>query len=423
MPKFAMNRNIPKWRILSGLMLCLSCSWPARADDWPRWRGPEGKAVSEETQIPVRWSTRENILWKVSISGEGFSSPVIWGNRIFLTSAEEKGKRRLVWCLDRESGQILWRREIKHDHPERASAMTGHAAATPVTDGRRVVAMFGNAGVVCHDMAGKLLWHQTLGEFDTELGLASSPVLYRDKIFVVCDHDGDRFTSFDSFLVALDLENGQVWWKSERPGLGRSWSTPVLVRDSAGRRQLIVSAQDQVRAYDPETGKQVWRIAGTTGWVAPSPVFGFGMIFVTSGKDGPTMAIQAGDSAGKVQPKVIWQIPRGGPYVCSPLLYEDFLYVLTEQGILSSYQARTGQLQYRERLEGKFYASPVAGAGKLYFSNDAGTTFVLKAGPKFKVLAQNALEEYCLASPAISAGQLFLRTEHHLYCIGANNKR
>jgi outer membrane protein assembly factor BamB len=418
-----MNRYIRKLGVLTGLFLGVSWCAPARADDWPRWRGPQGNAVSQEAQIPVRWSARENIQWKVAIEGDGFSSPIVCGQRVFLTAAKERGKRRLVLCLDRQRGQLLWTGEIKHDNPERASAMTGHAAATPVTDGRQVAVMFGNAGLVCYDMTGKLLWQKNLGEFDTELGLASSPVLCRDKVIVVCDHDGDRFTSFDSFLIALNLESGKVCWKTERPGLARSWSTPILVSVSDGRPQLIVSAQDQLRAYDPETGKPLWHVEGTTGWVAPSPVFGQEMIFVTSGKDGPTLALRPGDSSGKVQPKVIWQVPRGGSYVCSPLLYEEFLYVLTEAGILSCYQARTGQLQYRERLEGKFYASPVAGAGKLYFTNDAGTTHVLKAGPKFEVLAQNALNEYCLASPAISGGQLFLRTEHHLYCIAADNKR
>ncbi len=398
-------------------------STPCRAENWPRWRGPDGNAVADTAPLPLRWSPTQNIRWQVKIPGEGFSSPIVWGQRIFLTSALEAGSRRVVHSLDRGTGKILWSRELRDDNAERTSSMTGHAAATPVTDGQQVVAFFGNAGVVCYDLEGKLLWHHKLGEFDSELGLASSPVLYRDRVILVCDHDGNRFSTFDSFLIALDLQSGQPRWKTERRDLYRSWSTPILVPGTGGKPELIINGQDQLRAYDPQTGQSLWHVGGMTAWVTPSPVFGHGWIFATSGRSGPILAVRPGGSGDVTRTHVVWQHGSAGPYVCSPVLYGDYLYVHTELGILSCYHARTGKLQYRERLEGKFYSSSVAGDGKVYLTNEAGTTLVVRAGPRFELLAQNALKEYCLASPALSAGELFLRTEQHLYCIRTATER
>jgi outer membrane protein assembly factor BamB len=390
----------------------------ARADNWPRWRGPDGNAVSAESPLPLRWSKTENIRWKAEISGEGCSSPIVWEDRVFVTSALDNGKRRLVHCLDRQSGKVTWTREIADKNPETTSNATGHAACTPVTDGRHVVAFFGNAGVVCYDFSGKQLWHKSLGTFDSELGLASSPIIHEDRVILVCDHDGDRFTSFDSFLTALDIKSGKELWRTERRGVFRSWSTPVVATLNA-KPQIIVNAQDELRGYDPANGKQLWHVKGMTNWVTPSPVLGHGLIFATSGRNGPVLAVKPG-VLGEGEVKPVWRHETGGPYVCSPLLYGDYLYVHNEQGILSCYEAKTGKLQYKERLEGKFWTSAAAGDGKIYITNEAGTTFVVRAGTKFEVLARNALEEYSVASPAIAGGDLFLRTEKHLYCIRRN---
>jgi outer membrane protein assembly factor BamB len=403
--------------LLLGLLPLWAAFTPCRAADWPRWRGPDGNAVADAAPLPQRWDATHNVRWKVPVPGAGFSSPIVCGPRLFLTAAFEHGTRRTVHCLDRDSGQTLWSREVRDDDPEQTSAMTGHAASTPVTDGRHVVAFFGNAGAICYDQGGKLLWHRRLGTFDTELGLASSPVIDRDRVLLVCDHDGDRFTSFDSFLIALDLATGQTTWKTDRRDLYRSWSTPLLVPRAGGRRELIVNGQDHLRAYDPETGQLLWQVGGMTGWVTPSPVFGHGLVFATSGRSGPVLAVRTGGTGDVTASHVAWQHPTAGPYVCSPVLYGDYLYVHTEVGILSCYHAPTGKLQYRERLAGKFYASAAAGDGKVYVTNEDGTTFVVRAGPRFELLARNALGEYCLASPAFAGGELFLRTEHHLYCI------
>src|SRR5262249_31320014 len=261
-----------------------------------------------------------------------------------------------------------------------------------------------------------------LGEFDVELGLASSPVIHGDRVFLVCDHDGDRLRSFDSFLVALDVQTGKTLWKTDRHGLGRSWSTPILV-PAGDRQELVVNGEDELRGYDPDTGKLLWQVGGMTPWVTPSPVFGQGLIFATSGRNGPVLAVRPGGTGDVARTHVAWRLPSGGPYVCSPLLLGDSLYVHTEQGVLTCYEAATGKVQYRERLEGEFTASAVAGDGNVYLTNEDGDTFVIRAGPKFELLARNSLQGYTLASPAIAGKDLFLRTERSLFCIRTEKDR
>lgn len=365
--------------------------------DWPRWRGPEGSATSDASPLPLKWTSTDRVLWSTVIPGEGASSPVVRGDLVFVTAAQNRGAGRHVVCLDLRTGAILWTGETADANPERTSALTGHAAPTPVVDASRVLAFFGNAGVVAYDLKGRLLWRRSLGEFDSELGIASSPILHEGLVILVGDHDGD------SFLVALEAATGNLRWKQARPGLQRSWSTPVV---AAG--ELVVNAQDELRGYDPASGKHLWSLKGMSGWVAPSPVAGKGLVFATSGKDGPVLAVRPGG-------KVAWREERGGPYVCSPVLYGDFLYVLDEAGRLTCREAATGAFVYRERLNGKFTASGVAGDGRLYFPNEAGTTVVVKADRAFEVLAENPLGEEILASPAIAGGSILLRTRTRLW--------
>jgi outer membrane protein assembly factor BamB len=385
------------------VLLLSGCGAPP---DWPRWRGPEGNAVQDGEPLPVTWSADRGVLWRIPLAGEGSSSPIVSGDAVFVTSSRDDGTRRILSCLDRRSGALRWHWETKDGNPERASALTGHAAATPVSDGTHVVVLFGNAGAACVDASGTLLWQKSFGEFDSELGLASSPILHKGKVILVCDHDGDRSKSFDSFLIALDVKSGRTVWKVERPGLFRSWSTPIVASG-----ELVVSGQDELRAYDPESGRLLWKVADMSSWVTPSPVAGKGLVFAVSGKDGPTVAIRRGGGPA-------WRDERGGPYVCSPLLYGDQLYVCDETGRLVCRDAESGKVLYRERLGGKFTASPVAGDGKVYLTNEEGSTTVVKAGAQFTKLAENRLGEECLASPAISRGKILLRTRHHLWCLG-----
>ncbi len=374
------------------------------AQDWPRWRGPDGSGLSAGSPLPERWSTTDRVAWSVPIPGEGASSPVVRGKAVFLTSARERGTVRIVHRLDLETGAIRWSGEIDDPDPERTSALTGHAAPTPAVDASRVVAFFGNAGVVAYDLEGKRLWRTSLGAFDTELGIASSPILWGDLVIVVADHDGE------SFLAGLDAASGRIRWKTPRPGLARSWSTPIV---AAG--ELVVNAQDELRGYDPGSGRELWKVTGMSGWVTPSPVAGEGRVFATSGKDGPTVAVRTGGRGNVTSTHVDWREERGGPYVGSPLWLDGRLYVLEEAGRLTCREASTGRVVYRERLKGTFTASGVAGDGKLYFANEAGTTVVVRAGAAFEVLAENPLEEEILASPAIAGGSLLLRTRTRLW--------
>lgn len=424
-----MNRRLttPRPFLRLGVpLLLLAFAFPSaalQAEDWMRWRGPNGRAVADAKSLPVEWSGAKNVRWKAAIPGEGVSSPIVAGDRVFLTSATDRGGKRWTHCLRKSSGEIVWSKSIPDDNPEVTSAVTGHAAATPATDGERVVAFFGNAGAVCYGVDGRQLWRRSLGEFETELGLASSPVIHDGKVILLCDHDGDRFRTFDSFLVALDLKTGKTVWKTERRGLFRSWSTPIVIEapakdgDSAGRKELIVNAQDELRAYDPATGKQLWKATGTTGWVTPSPVFANGIVFATSGKTGPVMAVKPGGAGDVSKSHIVWKHDRFGPYVCSPVFHDGLLYVHSEAGVLSCYEGETGKIVYRKRLDGKFWASSIAGDDKLYFTTENGETYVVRAGRKFELLAKNALNEECYASPVPAGNDLLIRTGKHLYCI------
>jgi outer membrane protein assembly factor BamB len=415
---------------------------------WPGWRGPGGAGVAPPAggaPLPVSWgregSSARSLRFRVELPGAGLSSPVVHGEHVFITSASGAGHRRALHALERRTGAILWTREIEDDWPEIASAITGHAAATPATDGRRVVAFFGSAGAVACSFAGDILWRREFGDFETELGLASSPVIADGRVLLVCDHDGDRASSFDSFLIALDVEDGKILWKTERPGLFRSWSTPLvlppaprgrrgaaagLAREVREIREVIVNAQDELRAYDLATGELLWWVRGMTGWVTPSPVHGAGLggedglLLAASGKSGPVLAVRPGGRGDVSKSHVLWRHEGAGPYVSSPLYYEGRLYVADEQGILDVYDTLSGERLHRRRLEGKFTASPVAGDGRVYLVAEAGDTFVVEAGGGFEVLARNSLGERSLASPAIAGGEIYLRTEKALYAIGSS---
>jgi outer membrane protein assembly factor BamB len=383
--------------ILLVLLPALGCTPGA---DWPRWRGPDGAAVSDAAPLPLRWSATENVAWCTDLPGEGSSSPVVSGGAVFLAYAKRDGAVRGLARLDFRTGAIAWTREWDDPAPERTSAVTGHAAPTPATDGSRVVAFFGNAGVVCVGVDGAPLWRRGLGEFDSELGLASSPVIHGGAVVIVADHDGA------SSLLALDLANGAVRWETRRTGLGRSWSTPIVVE---GR--LIVSGQDGLRAYDPTDGRLLWRVEGPEGWVAPSPVSGDGLVYATSGKDGPTIAATP-------EGRLAWREERGGPYVSSPVFYRGHLYVFDESGRVTVRRGADGAVVHRARAGGKFTSSPAAGDGKVYATDESGTTVVLRAGGGFEILAENRLGEETFASPAIAEGALLIRTGKRLRRIG-----
>jgi outer membrane protein assembly factor BamB len=384
---------------------------------WPRWRGPSGQGWVTGEGYPSRWSATENLVWKVAVPGEGNSSPVIWGDRVFLTTAYDKGRRRSVLCFRRSDGALLWETFAPDASPEGAHPKNGFASSTPTTDGERVYAYLGNHGLLAVDFVGRVVWHRTLGRFDAFHGTASSPLLHEDKLILVQDHRGG------SFIAAYDKRGGKELWRTQRAAKV-GWNSPIAVR-AGSRVELIVSGQQQIEAYDPETGGELWRARGNTYETIPSPVVGHGLVFCSSGRAGPTLAIRPGGSGDVTDSHIVWRSPKGSPFVPSPIFYGGQLYMVNDMNaVATSFDAGSGEPLWQGRLgrparEG-FSGSPVAFAGKVFFTNDQGETFVLRAGPEFDLLHVNRLGEPVLASPALVEGRWYFRTEGHLLAIGAS---
>lgn len=387
---------------------------------WPRWRGPSGQGFVVGTDYPDRWSATENVRWRSAVPGRGHSSPIVWDDRLFLTTATDNGARVWMLAYRLSDGRQLWQTEVPAGRAERIYPKNSRASATPATDGERVYASFGTHGLAAFDFDGRLIWHTDLGELSNYHGSAGSPVLYEDRIFLFQDHDGT--TSLGSYVAAFDKATGEVIWQTpRRETVG--WGTPIVIR-TPERDELIVSSQRQVYAYDPDTGTELWRVRGNTIEVIPTPVVGHGLVFCSSGRAGPTIAIRPGGSGDVTNTHVEWSSPKGSPFVPSGLLHDDLLYLVNDmQSILTVYHAETGEVAYQARLgppmrEG-FSASPVVVGDKLFFTNDLGQTFVVQAGPTFNLLHINELDAQVLASPALVDGTWYWRTEGELVAIGS----
>jgi outer membrane protein assembly factor BamB len=398
-----------------GSLVFLVLAASAPAGDWPGWRGPRGDGTSDETHLPLRWNPTENVRWKVPIPGKGHSSPIVWGERLFVTTCLEKDEKRLLLCLDRRNGKLLWEREVLTAPLERKHKLNSFASSTPVTDGQHVWVSFlayPDMQVVCYDFAGNLVWRRSPGKFYSPHGFCSSPMLYQDMVLLNGDQDAE------AYLVALDKATGAERWRADRPNRTRSYCTPILI-DAAGKKQLVLSGSKCVASYDPDTGKQLWIIDGPTEQYVASLVFLQDVLFLTAGfPEFHLMGIRPDGEGNVTQTHVLWHDRRGASYVPSPIAWDRYFFVVSDGGVASCLEAKTGKRLWMERLGRHHSASLVAADGYLYFPDDDGITFVLKAGPKFEVVSRNALEEECYASPAIAHGQLFIRTLHHLYCIG-----
>jgi outer membrane protein assembly factor BamB len=418
--------------------------------NWPQWRGPGGSGVSTEKNLPTEWSDAKNVEWKTVIPGRGHSSPIIWGKRIFLTTSIEgpvvpgatavthirRGQVYVhpdsvggdhsytikVLSLDRETGKILWERTAHegtvYDDRHRKNTF---ASATPVTDGKYVWTLFDAEGVYCYDFDGKLVWKTSIGKFaKMGMGNGMSPVLYDNLLILQCDQeDGGP----GSFIAALDKLTGKEVWRTARTQR-KTWATPVLVR-TPQRTELIASGAESTVSYDPATGTELWRSEGVVSHAIPSAVTGHGMVFVSGGSSGqPKLAIGirlGGSGDLKGTPYVVWKYNKGTAYVPSPILYGDYLYLMTDGGIITCLEAKTGQVKYeggRAPVPATFSSSPVAFDDKVLLTSEDGDTFVIKAGPAYEVIRTNSLGEPVYASIAIAAGKLFIRGEKHLYCIG-----
>lgn len=383
---------------------------------WPRWRGPSGQGLAAGSGYPDTWSSTQNVLWKTPVPGSGNSSPIVWGDRVFVTTAYEGGRRVSVLAYRRSDGRLLWETAAPEGRTDRgAHYKNGHASATPSTDGERIYVSFGPRGLFALDFSGKILWQRDLGPIQAYHGAAGSPLLYKNRIILYQDQYRD------SFIAAFDTRTGQQIWRTPRDA-NTGWGTPIAIR-VAGHDEVIVSSQQQVQAYDPDRGRELWRCRGTTYEVIPTPVVGYGMVFCSSGRAGPTLAITPGGSGDVSRTHVAWRSPRGSPFVPSPILYGEQLYMVNDMAsIVTSLEARTGEAVWQGRLgvarrEG-FSASPVAVDGKVFFTNDEGDTFVLRAGRTFELLHVNHLGERTLASPALVDGRWYIRTDRNLLAIG-----
>jgi len=426
----------------------LCCATILGAADWGQFRGPGSAGVVQDGKLPERWSSTENVAWKTEIPGVGWSSPIVAGGKIFLTSvvstdSPEPPKKGLyfggnrgtpkdlhkwmVYAVDFQTGKIAWEREVHRAVPAVARHLkNSYASETPVTDGERVYAYFGSAGLFCFDLNGKQLWSQKWGPYETRYGwgTSASPVLHEGRIYIVNDND------VQSFLVALDKKTGKQIWRVERDEMS-NWATPFIW--ASGRRtEIITPGTRRVRSYDLD-GKLLWELGGMSSIAIPTPFTRHGLLYVTSGYVGdqvrPVFAIKPGAS-GDISLKpgetsnahVAWFHPQAGPYNPSPIVYGDHYYTLFDRGFFTAHDARTGKEVYgKVRIDeaaAAFTASPWAYNGKIFALSEDGDTFVIQAGAEYKLLGKNTLDEMCMATPAIANGSLILRTASKLYRIG-----
>lgn len=422
--------------------------------NWPSFRGPQAAGVTEEQNLPDRWDgkTGENILWRTTIPGLAHSSPVVWGSRIFVTSAvssdpkagfkpglygdgdasEDRSTQKwMIYAIDKHTGKILWDRVAYEGAPrEKRHMKSTYASSTPATDGRIVVAWFGSQGVYAYDVNGRFLWKVDLGRLNLgaydiptyEWGTASSPIIWNNLVILQCD------TQDDSFLLALDADTGKQVWKTDRDEIP-SWGTPTVAMTSAGP-ELVTNASNYIRGYDPRTGKELWRLGRSSKITAPTPLFADDKFVIASGRapERPIFVVKAGARGDLTLPEgktasdaVVWSRTGRGSYMPTPLVYDGILYVLANNGLLDAYDLRTGDEVYRQRLPlvgSGFSASPVAADGKLYLSNEDGEMLVVAAGRKFEHLATNSMGELLMATPALSEGMMYVRSSQSLFAVG-----
>lgn len=396
------------------LLLLLAWAGTAWAENWPCWRGPRGDGSSLEANVPIRWSPESNIVWKVEVAGVGHASPIVWDNQLFLVSAVNDA--RSLFCLDRTSGKVVWTREVLNSPLEKKHSLNSHASSTPATDGRRVYVSFLEVDemvVAAYDLSGKQEWLVRPGKFRSMHGYCSAPLLFEGRVLVNGDHDGD------SYLVALDAATGRTLWKTPRENKTRSYCVP-LIRELAGRTQMVLTGDKCVASYDPRTGSRHWVIDGPTEQFVASPVYSekSDLLIITGGyPDHHILAIRP-DGLGNVsKTHIAWRTTRGAAYVPSPIISGDYFLIVSDQGFANCVDVATGKLHWQERL-GEHHASLVSAGGLVYFLNDNGQMNVVRPGPDFDRVARNELGERCFASPAISHGQMFIRSDRHLFCIG-----
>ena len=439
--------------LVISMVLATSAAWCTATENWPQFRGPGASGVSPTT-CPVKWDvkTSENVRWKTPVPGMGHSSPVIWEDRLFITTAvpveggdqtlktglygdigsvnESAEYRWLVLCFDKNTGKQLWEREAHRGVPKiKRHPKATHANSTAAVDGKRVVAFFGSEGLHCYDLDGKPLWKKDFGVLDSgyfvapdaQWGFANSPVLFEDKVIILAD------VQKDSFLAALDATNGEQVWRTMRNDVP-TWTTPTVHRDAGGTTRVYVNGFKEIAGYDFADGKKIWTMGNGGDIPVPAPIVAHDLVFITGahGPQSPIYAIKPTATGDITLPKnkdasehVAWSIRTGGNYMQTPIVVGDYLYACRDNGVVTRFDARTGKQSARQRLDGDgFTASGVAAGDHLYFTSEDGRVIVAKAGRTFGIMSENDLGEQCLATPALSDGVIYFRTRGHLITVG-----
>ena len=409
-------------RVRGHLVFCAVVIWIAHSavlgEEWPGWRGPRGDGTSSETNVPTKWSGSDNIAWKTPLPGLGHSSPIIWGDRIFLTTALAETQDRILLCLDRKTGKILWRQTVIHAPLETKQPENSYASSTPVTDGEKVYAAFldgKDVVVAAYDLCGQRKWIARPGQFDSHWGFCHSPILLNGMVLIAC------CGRTSGFIAALDRRDGKEIWRVVPRHFVQAFSSP-LVRRMAGREQMIVPTNSAVTSYDPKDGTALWTSNGPSTEFVATPVFcdKAGLLLCSSSWPARILVAIKPDGEGNVtKQKVVWQTKEGAPYVPSPIAVGEYFLTSSAKEELYCYEAASGKIAWKQENVGLHHASPVSADGLVYFLNDDGVTHVVDAGPKFKLVAKNELGEKTYASPAICRGQIFLRSFSSLYCIGS----
>ena len=413
----ARHRLLSAIVIWHAFIVAISIVSAAVAEDWPNWRGPRLDGSSHETKVPLFWSATSNVLWKTELPGLGHASPIVYGERVFVVTADTETQERLLLAIESSTGKILWKQTVLTSPLEHKNSLNSYASSTPATDGTSVFVAFLDRDqmfVAAYDFAGQRKWEVRPGPFSSMHGFCSSPLVYKDKLILNGDHDGN------SYLLALSRKDGHTLWKTPRQNRTRSYCVP-LIRDMAGRMQMVLVGDKCVASYDPETGKQYWGIQGPTEQFVASPVYHetSGLVLITGGfPEHHILAIRPDGNGDVTGTHIAWRTTEGAAYVPSPIIEGDYFLIVSDGGVAHCFEAKNGNLVWKQRL-GEEHASLVSAEGRVYFLNDKGMMNVVKVGPEFNRLAQNDIGEKCFASPAISGDRIYLRSETHLWCIGA----
>ncbi len=413
---------------------CISCSVTLAlmafnttlAENWPCFRGPTRQGISNEKDVPLEWSRTSNIVWKRPIPGEGWSSPIVFDERVFVTTATDGGVSFRLLCLDRLTGTVLWNKQVLRQKPGHKQRLNSYASSTPVTDGKRVYVLAFDGTLVAVSMEGSVIWTYREFEYYSEHGLGVSPILYRDLLIVPFDGSSsgpDKKLGWQkpwdqAVILALDKNTGEVRWRGRRGSSRIAHITPQVLSEN-GRDQLVSSAGDVVQGFNLKTGERIWTVSSPGEGVVPSVVIGDGLIFTTSGfGDSTIRAVRTGGKGDVTKTHIAWESTDDVSKIPSMLYVRPFLFLVTETGVAKCLRAETGEVLWRERLERRYSASPIWAEGRIYFLSEKGKTTVVQAGSEFKVLAENELNEKCSASPAVSQKHIFIRSENNIYCIG-----